>query len=446
MPRRGPDARGHRRLPRAGDVLTITARRLGWGARRRPAWGRDDRGQAALMLIVVMFFFAVAGLLVVDGGLAFTDRRDAQNDVDRAALAGAIELKLDPTQTSTGAYDAAHQWLINNDYARADAAAQYTIDVVRNCYNAVGDGYYDGVRVTVSRTPPTAGFLALFGLNWETGASALACAGRLANTTGFLPFFVSMSGPSALCYDAGALIPGNRCAVRLFTTPETGLAALPTSGPCDSGKPSGSDVRTNIAEGSQITCGVGDLIRGASGAKTGPVKQGLGDRLSGDGACEQASAVTQTALTTASSALNSQALARGNYALAGTPSTGNGIDDLFEIWSQPDASALDPGGNAAANVAANGCASVRNVLLIVINDITQPDQGGLGNAEYEVRGFIRGYLEGCDDGSGGVDTECSGNTSKNGVYIRILQQLGAAAVGELGDQAGTGDIGVYLRQ
>ena len=71
-------------------------------------------------MIPIMVFFMAAGVMVADVGLFFSDRRNAQATVDHAARAGAIELTLDPSQTSAAADDKAVQSLTLNNYKNDD--------------------------------------------------------------------------------------------------------------------------------------------------------------------------------------------------------------------------------------------------------------------------------------------------------------------------------------
>ncbi len=53
---------------------------------------RDERGQALPLLVAAMMVFVVMGVIVIDFGQMFADRREAQRAVDLAALAGAQDL------------------------------------------------------------------------------------------------------------------------------------------------------------------------------------------------------------------------------------------------------------------------------------------------------------------------------------------------------------------
>ncbi len=70
---------------------------------------RDERGQVAIILAALMFLFAAVGVLVVDIGLHMHARRQVQDAVAKAALAGALEL---PDDVGT-AIAMADEWLRN---------------------------------------------------------------------------------------------------------------------------------------------------------------------------------------------------------------------------------------------------------------------------------------------------------------------------------------------
>lgn len=114
-------------------------------------------------MLPLLVLFMAAGVLVVDVGLFFSDRRDAQSDADRAATAGAIALTLDPSQTSAAANAAAIDFLTRNDYRNDDPSATYSLAVTKDCYSA-DDGAYNKVAVEITRKPHMTGFMGYFGI------------------------------------------------------------------------------------------------------------------------------------------------------------------------------------------------------------------------------------------------------------------------------------------
>ena len=79
--------------------------------------------------LVLFTFLAVAALgftaLVIDAGLAYAERRQAQNAVDAASLAGALE--LGDSGSISAAQAEAIAYLANNGYTSADADIQINI-------------------------------------------------------------------------------------------------------------------------------------------------------------------------------------------------------------------------------------------------------------------------------------------------------------------------------
>ena len=76
--------------------------------------------------------------LTIDVGLIVNERRDAQNDVDKAALAGAQELTLDPGSIGTdtaAATIAAQAWAASNGIDLTDPEITLDVDVVYNCFS-----------------------------------------------------------------------------------------------------------------------------------------------------------------------------------------------------------------------------------------------------------------------------------------------------------------------
>ena len=134
----------------------------------------DERGQMAftmiLTLLVVFLFFALA----FDAGLWYLDHRNAQNEADAAALAGALELP-DPSAATVKA----QAWLTQNGASLSDATVTVPPD---NSY----------VRVQVRRDAPGV-FAVLSGIN-AVKISASATAKRIAQP---VPYSLMAMDPSA---------------------------------------------------------------------------------------------------------------------------------------------------------------------------------------------------------------------------------------------------------
>jgi hypothetical protein len=152
-------------------------------------------GQIVVMFGVALVAIALIVGLVVDGGMAFLQRRDAQNDADLAALAGTKVIAnawMDPEQEGASratAYATIQQQLIRSGCTTA-AHCTWTAHLV-------GPGLADlgvltggggsvagsgrpilGVRIDVLRRPRTF-FLGLVGQSaWQVDATATALTSR----------------------------------------------------------------------------------------------------------------------------------------------------------------------------------------------------------------------------------------------------------------------------
>lgn len=98
-----------------------------------------ERGQMLIMALLLMVVGLGAIVVSVDAGYWLRDRRDAQNDADAAALAGAQELP-----DTVAAEDAVYSWAAQNGLEAADVREIQFED--RNA-----DGEMDLVRVRVRR-------------------------------------------------------------------------------------------------------------------------------------------------------------------------------------------------------------------------------------------------------------------------------------------------------
>lgn len=138
---------------------------------------RRSEGQAAIFIILWAFLFALFGAAVVDVGLMLNDRRDAQGDVDNAALAGTLELSLSSNPAVQAADEAsaishAIAWAAKNGI---EITPDLTVSTVRNCFSGADDGLATGVQVSLEREPRSF-FLGMFGItDWTVRVSSVAC-------------------------------------------------------------------------------------------------------------------------------------------------------------------------------------------------------------------------------------------------------------------------------
>lgn len=120
--------------------------------------GRQRHRAQVLIWVAVMLplFLSVIGL-AIDGGLAFSERRELQNDADGAARAGAMEIDQQSYRSSGGA-----SLVLDQSAARA-AATEYLISQGTGSAATI-DVEPTRIVVQLSRTMPTA-FVRLVGIS-----------------------------------------------------------------------------------------------------------------------------------------------------------------------------------------------------------------------------------------------------------------------------------------
>ena len=417
----------------------------------------SESGQVVVITVFALGFFALMGALSLDVGIYVNDRRDAQNVVDKAALAGALELTLATGNTGSAAATAsANEWATNNGIDLADPNVTLTVNVVNTCYS-LNDPVLTGVEVSIVREAGSVFLGFVPGVtDWDVNATALACAGRPVEAYGFLPFAISeLSG----CFElngSGGYQPriGHRCAVQSSQSSsgsngQLGFPGNATS--CVGGNSSGAVIRGYVANGVSVTCTIGDIVAANQGNNVGAIRQGLADRFSSEGACEDAYVAqggNNTSLSTATSALNTRIATETppGVPLGGTISTTNDRDDFYEIWAYHGNLTLHPAEGLqpydCEPLTVGSQTSPRNVQMVVVRDWANPD-GNINNS-YIVRGFARAFLEGCER-NGTFFPTCNQGGGPFTIYVRFVEQFPDSSV-NLGIQASFGDIGVFLRR
>jgi len=127
--------------------------------RQRPG----ERGQSLIIFILAFFTLCGVTALAVDIGLFLTERREAQNAADAAALAGAQELPGSPA----AAILAAREWAQNNGFEHGSGGT--AVNVTTPYQNNPGK-----VKVEISAKQP-AYFARVLGFEeFDVGASAAA--------------------------------------------------------------------------------------------------------------------------------------------------------------------------------------------------------------------------------------------------------------------------------
>ena len=159
----------------------------------------DERGQALALFAGGLVALLVAGGFVLDGGLAFVNRRDAQNSADLGALAGThVIAEHYLAGGGSGGGDAVHAAIgqavqDNGCTTGGDVPCSWTAQYVRPTtgfnYATLGNvanggnipSNAQGVQVSIDRSPPSF-FLRVIGqTEWDVGADATAITARIEN-------------------------------------------------------------------------------------------------------------------------------------------------------------------------------------------------------------------------------------------------------------------------
>ena len=209
---------------------------------------KSERGQMLVIVAVALTALIAMAGLVIDGGMALSNRRQVQNASDAAALAGARVLGLDLKWRAVNAgnpspapapfanvdvevCDAINEALAYNENRAQDIAAidcyagsddaQY-VDFDRNVLGRVGDGVpalAQGVRVAGTGQSDTflMGVVGIPTIN--VGADATAIAGPGEPPLGALMPFVAQN-------PLGPFIPGDQYQIRSEDEGECGTASI----------------------------------------------------------------------------------------------------------------------------------------------------------------------------------------------------------------------------
>jgi hypothetical protein len=434
------------------------------GRSKRASPLRESSGQVAILFGVILMLTTLMGVIAVDIGFLLAARRDAQGDADAIALAGAIELPdfevADQADAATAAIAAARAWAQRNG---VDPDNELALQVLWNdeCYPGQGepDEAYVGVKATVTREPFTVflGFLPAVG-STLFDSTATACSGTPLALAGFMPWGLPQDGA---CFEDKTIgsetvrvpILGERCVLADAQSsggPNYGQLGFDTSNDdCPDGSQSANDYEEAIIEGVELTCTLGQYASANSGGSVGKTRSGLVGRLTADGQCDVAYTGFQPDLTSDS----------GTFTTAGfvpleTPTIGDAIDDLFEVWSLP--AGYDPTDPASGlqerdcDLVAEGFqSSARNITVLVIDAVDPADPHSSecsANTCYELLGFARMYLEGCSDQLGGdFSRTCDGLAGNDFIiYARLVSSV-AMSVEALGFNR-VGDVQTFLKE
>jgi hypothetical protein len=225
-------------------------------------------------------------------------------------------------------------------------------------------------------------------------------------------------------------------------------------GACTDGNSDADVYEGNIITGVPSDCAIGDSVTSNPGVNVGKTYQGLQTRIGGEGACTAAAASFFPSVQSDTANFNAHPSITDLSAPTKGPS-GGGVDDFFEVFRPGlNYDLLDPGRNLttfdcdALTVGID--TSPRNVVVLVIDDVGTSDgvgcTGGAGGSKcYEIRGFMRIYIEGCTT-KNGFSAACNNGGSGGGftVHARIVESVGLSE-GVLG-LTRYGDYQSFLRE
>jgi len=277
----------------------------------------QQRGQVLIMFIGIFTVVTIFGVMVVDFGIWFSERRGAQTDADLPALAGARECMLQLATGEFGSHDpypAIVQWFSDNNDNGSGDSELVADGTSTECFDPSdagpcgADSAFCCVDVTVRDTTSTTFFSSLFSPIFDhvagnMGAHARACAGAANNPGGYLPVFSATNGP---CFMTDEQTPnlGGICPIKFDSsgTPETGLLDLLRSGACSqwsgpstikdnmeggiggmcliSDTPDGGAQSCDPADGGGVRDGAWyECVAAKGGNNAGPALTGLNNRL-----------------------------------------------------------------------------------------------------------------------------------------------------------------------
>jgi len=327
---------------------------------------RQQQGQAIIMFVGLFTVITVIGVITIDFGLWFSERRGAQTDADLPALAGARECMLrlasgDPDYGDPQAK--VQEWFNLNNEGNATLE---NVDVECPC-----------VTVDVRHSSRSL-FASIFDkVAPNIGARAKACAGAANNPTSPVPFYLVNHGPCFHADGSPNLDDGGLCMIAGGSqsespdNPNRGCLDLQTEGECSYSNASG-DLLYNINWGTDGMCLINDTgycdpdnrgpwydcVAGQGGCpKSSKVVPAIGDRVSRIGTCD------------------------ANH---------NGVEDFSEVTEPvPDTPGVYTA--KACNTSGPDGASWRLMTVIVIGEEPASNNG------YPILASAAFYITGCAD-------------------------------------------------
>ena len=396
-----------------------------------------ERGQVLVMFVGIFTIIAVVGLVVVDFGLWFSERRGAQTDADMSALAGAQTYAADLTDTA-GAFDDAVEWAVKNgvDPAEIDPSNTSNCSAGNSCVDVgIGGCYENGTDTAMPwvESKIRHNTRSLFGEFFDfaapdIGATARACVGSPRTAIDLSPFGVQtgfVTDPS--CPDYGEPLsdclepdPDNPGRTRpvygavciLKTGAQNpgcqntgGQRGQLTLGDLDCEQTSANTLRHDFHYGAKAACSVDQEVNTGTGNLVGLLR-GLQDRLSEEGLCDQLS-----------------------------PTGGDGYDDFDEVFSLVGADPADPIVPSADNVFSLNECSITNecseghthTYTPRVLDLVLVDQLEQGEQTATITGFAGFYVIGCvdDDDAQQTKADIEVDLTNIGPFLNRCDPVGA---------------------
>jgi len=278
---------------------------------------QQQRGQVIIMFIGVFTVITLVGVITVDFGLWFSERRGSQTDADMSALAGAQAYVSDLANT-TGAFDDAVEWAVKNgiDPARIDPDHTSDCSDGNSCIQVgIGDCYENGTDTSMPWVESRIyhDTFSLFGKFFsfaapDIGAIARACVGSPRTAMDLSPFGQQTETdpdtgqPLSDCmmlnpaYDSGdpdspRTIPiyGAVCILKTGSGQSvSGQRGQLTLGNLQCDQKSSNTLRHDFHYGASAGCSMGQEVNTGTGNIIG-LLQGLNDRLEEEGQCDVSS-------------------------------------------------------------------------------------------------------------------------------------------------------------
>ena len=337
---------------------------------------RDQRGQALILTAGLFTVVFVAGVIAVDFGLWWAERRDSQTDADAAVLAGVQDLPDQPLAANLNT----EAWAMRNG---VDLSEIVGITIDNSCFSddPLDDpAVLDSVAIDVERNDNPLVFGEAFGLTAPNiGAHAKACVGSNLDFRGLRPWAIAQYHSECFEWDDANLIGvkengefaplfGQECIIRL-ESPSSQVGSIRLGDDigdlCNEVGGGAAKYTENIIEGSDAVCSVGEPVDTEPGLNVGPTLKALATLLLTEGECDTKYGPTLLSL--------------------------NGIDDFPEALISSNGP--EPTPSPDVSYSRRDCTSPRLVTIVIIDEFSKA--AGFDTAI--MRGFAGFWIYGCEE-------------------------------------------------